>query len=227
MPEFTPNEARVALASMSNPTRKSLTYTAELYLGLPKVVSSGTIPFSLVAGETRNISFPVTMPSVEGSYPVYLDVFSDSQLIGAYQAEEDVVIAAPLPSISIVHFHYVYLGAYTWILTGTMLHGYEINMIGFRLKNNGAYSVDGLSMKCIVNGASLSPLLDQYKQAISQPFTLAPQESIDVFCYWAPYRPGSISQPGWQLFSSTITAEVYVNGELVATRSLDFTISYD
>ena len=93
MPEFIPNEAKVAIASMSNPTAKAFSYTAELYLGLPKAASSGVISFSLAAGETRNISFPVTMPDAEGTYPVYLDVFVAGQLIGAYKAVENVVIA--------------------------------------------------------------------------------------------------------------------------------------
>lgn len=97
MPQFDPEEIRTAIASMSNPTAKSFSYTAELYLGLPKAASSGVIPFSLAAGETRNISFPVTMPGAEGTYPVYLDVFVAGQLIGAYKADEDVVITAPAP----------------------------------------------------------------------------------------------------------------------------------
>ncbi len=96
MLEFSPGEVRTAIASMSNPTAKAFSYNAELYLGLPKTASSGVISFSLAAGETRNISFPVIMPDAEGTYPVYLDVFVASQLIGAYRAVEDVVIRAPI-----------------------------------------------------------------------------------------------------------------------------------
>ncbi|MBA7697173.1 hypothetical protein ES703_105832 [subsurface metagenome] len=80
---------------MSNPTGKSFAYTAELYLGMLKAASSGVIPFSLAPGEIRNISFPIAMPSAEGAYPVYLDVFVAGELIGAYQAVEDVVVVAP------------------------------------------------------------------------------------------------------------------------------------
>ncbi|GAI97353.1 unnamed protein product, partial [marine sediment metagenome] len=96
MPQFGPGEVRTAIASMSNPTAKGFSYNAELYLGLPKGASSGVIPFSLAAGEIRNISFPVTMPDAPGTYPVYLDVFVADQLLGAYRATEDVVITAPV-----------------------------------------------------------------------------------------------------------------------------------
>ncbi len=91
MPVFYVGEIKTAIATMSNPTGKSFAYTAELYLGLLKAASSGVIPFSLAPGETRNISFPVTMPSA-GTYPVYLDVLSNSLVIGAYKATEDVVV---------------------------------------------------------------------------------------------------------------------------------------
>lgn len=100
MPQFSPNEPKVAIAPMSNPTAKAFSYTAELYLGVPKAASSGEISFSLAAGETRNITFPVTMPGIEGSYPVYLDVFSNSQLIAAYKAIEDVTIIPILSDLA-------------------------------------------------------------------------------------------------------------------------------
>ncbi len=100
MPQFASGETRTAIAAMSNPTGKTFGYTTELYLGLPKAASSGAIPFSLAAGETKNIPLLVTMPDVEGTYPVYLDVFVAGQLIGTYKAVEDVAIA-PLYKASV------------------------------------------------------------------------------------------------------------------------------
>ncbi|GAH60875.1 unnamed protein product [marine sediment metagenome] len=99
-PTFEAGEVRTARAQMTNPTARTFSYTAELYLGLPKVASSGSIPFSLAAGETRAVSFPVTMPDIEGDFPVYLDVFVAGELVGAFQATENVVVVI-LPSIII------------------------------------------------------------------------------------------------------------------------------
>ena len=92
MPGFSPGEIKTAIASMTNPTDRAFSYTAELYLGLPKVASSGVIAFSLAAGETRAISFPVAMPTDEGTFPVYLDILVAGVLVGAYHATEDVEI---------------------------------------------------------------------------------------------------------------------------------------
>lgn len=116
MPQFSPGELKTAIAPMSNPAGKGFSYSAELYLGLPKVASSGVISFYLAAGETRNISFPVTMPSVEGTYPVYLDVFSNGQLIGAYKATEDVVVStvAPVLGGTILDFKWRLESEKTW-----------------------------------------------------------------------------------------------------------------
>lgn len=92
MPQFNPNQTKTAIAPMTNPSSSGFDYTAELYLGADKAASSGRVNFSLAGKQTKSISFPMTMPSEPATYPVYLDVFSAGQLLGAYQATEDVVI---------------------------------------------------------------------------------------------------------------------------------------
>ena len=239
MPQFNPNELRVAIAPVSNPTAKRFDYSAELYLGMPKAASSGTIPFSLAPGETRDISFPVTMPGAEGTYPVYLDVLSNSQLIGAYQATESVVISKPLPSIDVTEFHYVYKGLYTWSLTSSMIHGQDITHIGFSFRNNEAIVIDNVSVKMKVSWDSwtitwepyrgptryltkpageviLTSPLDQYLSPISQPFT-APPGTTQVWFSFTPVEGYPRAQA---------LAEVWVSGELVASASLDFDVTY-
>ncbi|MBA7655144.1 hypothetical protein ES703_63042 [subsurface metagenome] len=99
-PTFEAGEVRTARAQMTNPTAKAFSYNAELYLGLPKVASSGSIAFSLTAGETKPVSFPVTMPDVEGDFPVYLDVLVAGEMVGAYQATENVIVVI-IPAIVI------------------------------------------------------------------------------------------------------------------------------
>ena len=94
MAVFVPGSSHTALAQVTNPMSVGFDYVAELYLGVDRAASSGQQNFSLAAHETRDISFPVTMPGIEGDFPVYLDVFSGGMLVGAYQALEDVTIAS-------------------------------------------------------------------------------------------------------------------------------------
>lgn len=95
-PEFAPGSSHIAHVPVSNPTSTEWAYNAEFYLvkDSTKYASSGTIPFTLAAGASDSIDFPITMPDIEGAYKVYLDVYVAGELIAAYQAIEDVVIAA-------------------------------------------------------------------------------------------------------------------------------------
>jgi len=95
VPQFDPGEEGVAIATF--PTKPAgLECTAELWLAsdMTKVATSGEIPFTATGGD-KSISLSITLPGDEGTYPVYLDVFSNGQRIARFLGDEDVVIVAP------------------------------------------------------------------------------------------------------------------------------------
>lgn len=98
MPEFSPSSAHTAIAPVVvKPS--GLNCEAELFLGpneTTKVATSGLVAFTST-GASQDISLPVTMPSADGTYHVFIDVYAEGILIAAYQAIEDVVISPPVP----------------------------------------------------------------------------------------------------------------------------------
>ena len=99
-PTFEAGVAKTARARLTNPTTKQFTYTVELYLGITKAATSGVGTVTIPAGGSLDINFTVVMPMVEASYPVFLDVWSDTTLLKHYQATENVVIQIP-PAIEV------------------------------------------------------------------------------------------------------------------------------
>ena len=93
MPQFHPGEVKTAKVTMRNPANKAFDYHAMLYMGVDQVAMAEA-DFRLNAGESKDISFSVTMPEQEGVYPVYLSAFSAGQLLAHFQAAENVEIAA-------------------------------------------------------------------------------------------------------------------------------------
>ena len=73
---------------------------AELWLtkdaGTTKAATSGLVSFTS-SGTAQSVSFSLTMPSAWGSYQIYIDVYADGMLIGAYVATDLVSI----PDVSI------------------------------------------------------------------------------------------------------------------------------
>lgn len=91
-PTFEAGSAHTATALMTNPTLADFTYSVELYLGIMKVASSGVGAIAIPAGQSQSVLFTITMPAVEGDYPVFIDVLVEGVLIAHYQATENVVI---------------------------------------------------------------------------------------------------------------------------------------
>ncbi len=91
-PAFTPGSVQTAVAELLNPTSSILPYSGRLCLDKPAIVCTGTTFFNIDAGKTKNVNFQILMPTAEGTYPVYLDIFSNDQLLEAYRAAEDVVV---------------------------------------------------------------------------------------------------------------------------------------
>jgi len=105
-PEFAPSVSKTARAQLTNPTTKQFTYSVELYLGAGKVATSGVGSITIGAGASQLVDFTLVMPAVEGTYPVYLDVWVAGELLAHYQGTENVVISvAPA----------VVVGPITWV----------------------------------------------------------------------------------------------------------------
>jgi len=99
-PTFEAGSTHVARATLTNPTTKDFTYTVELYLDVTKAATSGAGEVAIPAGQSRQVSFTLVMPTIEGTYQPYLDVWVGAELIAHYAATELVSIVVT-PSIII------------------------------------------------------------------------------------------------------------------------------
>lgn len=92
MPEFGPGSVHRATVTFSNPKSAGFDFEASLCMGVAWA-EMATASFHLNAGQSKAVEFPVTMPTILGTYAVYLKVSSGGVLIGTFVATEAVVIA--------------------------------------------------------------------------------------------------------------------------------------
>ena len=114
MPQFQPGEAKTAIAPIKV-SPSGLSCEAELFLGPDEhtpVATSGRKPF-VSTGLSLDVRLPITMPAGEGVYHVFIDLYAEELLIGAYQATEDVVIAPTVAGWVLPTGHYDIDGEWT------------------------------------------------------------------------------------------------------------------
>ena len=97
MPEFGPSEMKIATVPIKV-SPADIVCGAELYIGpneMTKIATSNLVMFAST-GSQQDIDMQIIMPSQEGSYHVYIDIYTADCLVGAYQSFEDVVIVLEL-----------------------------------------------------------------------------------------------------------------------------------
>jgi hypothetical protein len=105
-PTFEAGATQTARATLTNPTTKEFTYTVELYLGATKAATSGIGSVTIPAGQSTDVTFTMVMPTIEGDYQPYLDVWIGTDLIAHYAATAPVTIVVT-PTIIV--------GPITWL----------------------------------------------------------------------------------------------------------------
>ena len=96
MPQFAPSEVKTARAPVTvEPSGLSCQVELALMSNGAKAAMS-VVPLTST-GVGQPVSLPITMPGVEGTYPVHIDILVEDLLVGAYKATEDVVIAPAVP----------------------------------------------------------------------------------------------------------------------------------
>lgn len=100
MPQFSPGQSKNAIVpAMVQPS--GLSCQLEVFLGpneSTKVATSGLKSF-ISTGVQQSVAAPVMMPSVDGTYHVYIDLYVAGYYLDGYQAMEDVVVAEPYPIV--------------------------------------------------------------------------------------------------------------------------------
>ncbi len=89
-----PGQNKIATVVLTNRADQSFDYDASLSLGIDAIAIS-VQSFHLNAGEQKNVSFPIQMPSVGALYPVLLSVSVGGNILTVHRAPEDMLVVGP------------------------------------------------------------------------------------------------------------------------------------
>ncbi len=98
--EFIAGSVHTARAVMTNPTNAAWDYQGILFMGINQS-SMALVNFHLNAGESKEVSFEIAMPTALGDYPVYIGVYVGSTFLEPLRQGEDVtIVATPSPTFA-------------------------------------------------------------------------------------------------------------------------------
>ena len=128
-------------------------------------------------------------------------------------------------SLSIVAFYYWILHGYPmgpYFLTSQMVNG-EVYVIGFRVNNLTVASIGGVTVAFEIDGVDISSPVFQFpppgnRQVVTPPFTVSPGMGGNENYFFFSFTPTAPSYTG--------KAEVFVDGVLVDTKLLAFSVVY-
>ena len=202
MPQFNAGVTKTARITFENPTAISLDYQAALILGAPEAARHEE-SFSIPATSQKAVNFPVAMPSLPGSYPVFVHVVSGGKTIGVYQATEDVEIVGLALTFSIPQ--------------GTMLaptgigYGWRLTEITCQLSNPNNVAVTR-QIRVLYGGGGgwSSDRIWEYQGSVWKDVTLSAGQSVVliqphefIIPNVNPYQYGTVwNQPAFAIPSS-------------------------
>ena len=168
---------------------------------------------TLEPGESKLVSFEA-IPHEARTYQVVVDGLS-----GSFSA-----VAPPPPPLDITAFLDVVLSSTVRTLDDyySYITASKISHLGFRINNAGESNVSGVSVKASVinltlgGTVNLTPPYNSYLQLLTQPFAVAPGDMDIFFGHRLTIYAIEVDYE--------LNAEVYVAGELVATKSQNFTV---
>ncbi|KKL18158.1 hypothetical protein LCGC14_2478330, partial [marine sediment metagenome] len=163
-----------------------------------------------------------------GSYVITLekeDYATATLSITLLEGNNELDLTMAILSLSIVQFSYLIMHGYPmgpYLLTNIMVNG-EVFVIGFRVNNPTAVAISCVTVAFEVGGVDISSPVYHFpppgdRQVVTPPFTVSPGMGGNENYFFFSFTPTAPSYTG--------KAEVFVDGVLVDTKLLAFSVVY-